>query len=305
MAFLDNDGDIILDVVLTDLGRERMARGDGSSTIVKWAAGDDEIDYGSYNRNHPSGSAFYDLEVMQTPILEAFTDNGASLMHRLVTYSSNRLLYGPVLKLNEVFGASTQRASAGVFYVAVDESTEQAISVVNGATVPGIILGETGQGGSYIRVDQGLDTPNRPPTISLPADLRETQYMIKVNNSYGRIVSRTSGRPARIVSVDDDNFAIYSVNLGTDPEFVSVNTVTAVSGQQTIAGPRGTIVEFSIMASDELNTSTTLFEQEGSTETVSAGSGTQDIYFIDSIIKVEGANTGFSVNVPVRFAKNQ
>ncbi len=30
MAFLDNSGDIILDAVLTDTGRYRLAKGDGS-----------------------------------------------------------------------------------------------------------------------------------------------------------------------------------------------------------------------------------------------------------------------------------
>ena len=36
MAFLDNSGDIILDAVLTDTGRFRLARGDGSFKIVKF-----------------------------------------------------------------------------------------------------------------------------------------------------------------------------------------------------------------------------------------------------------------------------
>ena len=40
MAFLDNSGDIILDAVLTDTGRFRMARGD--FRISKFALGDDE-----------------------------------------------------------------------------------------------------------------------------------------------------------------------------------------------------------------------------------------------------------------------
>ena len=74
MAFLDNSGDIILDAVLTDTGRMRMAKGDGSFKIVKFALGDDEIDYSLYNKDHSSGSAYYDLEILQTPILEAFTD---------------------------------------------------------------------------------------------------------------------------------------------------------------------------------------------------------------------------------------
>ena len=72
MAFLDNSGDIILDAVLTDLGRERLSRGDGSFRIEKFALGDDEIDYTLYDKNHPSGSAYYALEILQTPVLEAF-----------------------------------------------------------------------------------------------------------------------------------------------------------------------------------------------------------------------------------------
>jgi len=43
MAFLDNSGDIILDAVLTDTGRLRLAQGDGSFKISKFAIGDDEL----------------------------------------------------------------------------------------------------------------------------------------------------------------------------------------------------------------------------------------------------------------------
>ena len=45
MGFLDNSGDIILDVVLTDLGRMLLAKGDGSFNVTKLALSDDEIDY--------------------------------------------------------------------------------------------------------------------------------------------------------------------------------------------------------------------------------------------------------------------
>ena len=36
MGFLQNDGDIILDAVLTDTGRMRLAKGDGSFKISKF-----------------------------------------------------------------------------------------------------------------------------------------------------------------------------------------------------------------------------------------------------------------------------
>jgi hypothetical protein len=34
MAFLDNSGDIILDAVLTDTGRMRLAKGDGPQIVL-------------------------------------------------------------------------------------------------------------------------------------------------------------------------------------------------------------------------------------------------------------------------------
>ena len=48
MAFLDNSGDIILDAVLTEEGRKKMA--DGTFRITKFALGDDEIDYSLYSK---------------------------------------------------------------------------------------------------------------------------------------------------------------------------------------------------------------------------------------------------------------
>ena len=49
MGFQDNSGDIIFDVVLTDEGRRRLALGNFS--IVQFALGDDEINYGLYDTN--------------------------------------------------------------------------------------------------------------------------------------------------------------------------------------------------------------------------------------------------------------
>ena len=98
MGFLDNSGDIILDVVLTDHGRMLLAKGDGSFSIVKFALGDDEVDYALYDASAASGQR--DLEIMQTPILEAFTNNGSSMKSKLVSIPRNNILYMPVLKSN-------------------------------------------------------------------------------------------------------------------------------------------------------------------------------------------------------------
>ena len=53
MAFLDNSGDIILDAVLTELGRKKLAQGNGTFNITKFAVADDEIDYRLFNISNP------------------------------------------------------------------------------------------------------------------------------------------------------------------------------------------------------------------------------------------------------------
>ena len=112
MAFLDNSGDIILDAVLTDTGRARLAKGDGTFKITKFALADDEIDYSLYNSAHASGSAYYDLEIMQTPLLEAFTNNTSSMKHKLISLPRTNLLFLPELRLNTVFESGTKMVSA-------------------------------------------------------------------------------------------------------------------------------------------------------------------------------------------------
>ena len=100
MAFLDNSGDIILDAVLTDTGRLRMAQGDGSFKISKFALGDDEIDYSLYDKTNANGSAYYDLNILQSPVLEAFTNNMSSMKSKLLSIKNQELLYLPVVELN-------------------------------------------------------------------------------------------------------------------------------------------------------------------------------------------------------------
>lgn len=311
MAFLDNSGDIILDAVLTDAGRARLAKGDGSFRIVKFALGDDEIDYSIYNNAHASGSAYYDLEIMQTPVLEAFTNNTSVMKHRLVSLPRTNLLYLPVIRLNETKeGTATSTVQAalpaptGVFLCAVDKTTEDALFA--GATfatnTAGLIKGERpASGGGYIRADQGLDTTEISPSFTLDSDLVETQYIVRVDNRFGNICDK-DGNLASVSFIDDDNVASYYFSLGTDLNYVRENTETETLSTEVIDGPRGTYLQFKVRASLELNTSTYLFDQLGSGATTMT-IDTNNYKYIDSNIRVSGATTGYSIDIPVRFAK--
>ena len=301
MGFLDNSGDILIDFTISDLGRSRLARGDGSFKIAKFSVGDDEIDYSLYDKNHVSGSAYYDLNILQTPILEAFTDNATALKSKLISIPRTNLLFLPVVKVNETFDAATKMHSSGAFFVAVDKDTEDAISVVNGQNVQGLILGETLRGGSYIRLDQGLDTTEITPSVAIDSDLIETQWIVEIDNRLGKIASKTSGQIAKVSYIDDDNIASYFFSLGSDTEYVQENSERNSKPTETIAGPRGTILQFTIGSSLDLNTSNFLFEQLGETTTVAPNATA--VYKLDTIVRVTGATTGASIDIPVRFLK--
>ena len=301
MAFLDNSGDIILDAVLTDTGRMRLAKGDGSFKIAKFALGDDEIDYSLYDKNDPSGSAYFDLEILTSPVFEAFTDNAASMKSKLISIPRTNLLYLPLLKLNELY-PKTATHSSGAFMVAVDEDTEESVQInTDGASVDGIIPGFTLVGGTTIRVDQGLDTTEISPASTIDSQLLETQYIIEIDNRLGKIVNYRNGNTAQVSYIDDDNVASYYFSLGQDQDYVRENTVkeTSTGTKEVIAGPRGTIIQFGIGASLETNTSDFLFTQLGGTTLLEGTS----VYYIDSIVRVYGATTGYRIDVPVRFVK--
>lgn len=84
MGYLNNSV-ITVDAILTDKGRELLARGDGSFKITQFALSDDEIDYTLYNPTHPSGSAFYGQALEGMPLLEAFPEATQNLRYKLVT----------------------------------------------------------------------------------------------------------------------------------------------------------------------------------------------------------------------------
>ena len=84
MGYLNNSI-VTIDAILTNKGRELLARGDGSFKITQFALADDEIDYTLYNPTHPSGSAFYGQALENMPLLEAFPETTQNLKYKLTT----------------------------------------------------------------------------------------------------------------------------------------------------------------------------------------------------------------------------
>jgi hypothetical protein len=84
MGYLNNQV-VTVDAILTNKGRELLAKNDGSFRITQFALSDDEIDYTLYNPTHPSGSAFYGEAIQNMPLLEAFPIETQIMKYKLAT----------------------------------------------------------------------------------------------------------------------------------------------------------------------------------------------------------------------------
>jgi hypothetical protein len=299
MAFLDNSGDIILDAVLTDTGRMRLAKGDGSFNITKFALGDDEINYGLYDKNHVSGSAYYDIEILQTPVLEAFTNNTSTMKSKLLSISRTNLLYLPVIRRNTAQGIANN-SSNNILSLMVDQSTSEDVNLLASTGSIGINGYQLNYSSNSIVFDQGIESNalGSGDTQTLDADLVETQYIVEMDNRFGYLADGQGGQ-ATPSFIDDDNIASYYLSTTTNTEYFG-DSGTNMSGD-VIAGPRGTRIQFLVGPSSDLASSTYLFTQLGSTSTLNGVS----VYQIDSTIRITGATTGFKVDIPLRYVKKQ
>lgn len=79
MGFLDSSSSIVT-AILTRKGRELIAKNDGSFRIVKFAFGDDEVNYQLYNV-----AAQNDTDILNLPVLEPSSNESTALRYRLVT----------------------------------------------------------------------------------------------------------------------------------------------------------------------------------------------------------------------------
>lgn len=89
---------IVLDAVLTDVGRQFLARNDGSFSISKFALADDEVNYNiiaKYGR-----TVGREKIEKNTPIFEALTNQQHAQKYRLVSVSNPNLLRLPTMSLS-------------------------------------------------------------------------------------------------------------------------------------------------------------------------------------------------------------
>jgi len=339
MAFLDNSGDIVLDAVLTDLGRKRMA--EGNFRITQFALGDDEIDYRIYNKNHPSGSAYYDLQILQTPVLEAFASTNANINYGLVSFNGNlNLLYMPTMKVWDktiaVNGTNVQRTSGSVYYVVVNQTTADAVlSAMNsdyGEDAGINYYQQPGQGDTAIYVETGIDSINADPPRTTGRNnkqkylsdqhLLDNNLDVSIDQRFLTVVAGAakgtwlyppSGDPTIEVKIGEGSRPgqnrIGISNYGT----AVVSTITTqISARKDgssdpdnysmINGPSGVIAPLLFNVHPELIDSQAKYALYGKTGQDLFGDGNTYDY-IDTIVYVVGKTSGVTAHIPVRVVR--
>lgn len=159
IGFLDSTtNNIILDAVLTDVGRQFLSRNDGSFNIHKYALGDDEVNYSTIQKY--GRTVGKEKIEKNTPIFEGLTNQSHSQKYRLVSISNPNLLRLPTLNLS---GDSN-----------VDGSSNT------------VTLGRNQQKTSTITIEQTIVNES-----SIDVELRDQAFMVEVPNQLVNILRRT------------------------------------------------------------------------------------------------------------------
>ena len=341
MGFLDNSGDIILDAVLTDVGRKRMA--EGEFKIVKFALGDDEIDYSLYNANHPSGSAYYDLEILQSPVMEAATKQASSIKYGLLSITRTDLVYMPVLELNQKSGIDSVLKHNNIILLAANKATYNTLAKDAAIGASKVLEPDTLTPASKVIVESGINSADRQPTrenrdnMVVSTNLLDLQFSVKFDNRFVSSLISVQPRQDQSFANNTDGSRNITLTAFARKKAVSAtqfmdNYVTAIadgledlvlqyttesSGDATgtnlsqLGGPRGGMTAMSFAPSTEINAQGTaspsyytLYGRTGvAAATLGFTSGTYD--YIDTTIYVQGLTTGASIQLPVRIVRQQ
>tara|TARA_B100000131_G_scaffold320384_1_gene368390 strand:- start:427 stop:1416 length:990 start_codon:yes stop_codon:yes gene_type:complete len=323
-TFLDNSGDIILDAVLTKIGRKKLSQ--GNFKIVKYAMGDDEINYALYDKNNVSGSAYYDLEILQTPILQGCTSDTAELRFKLVTNTNNNLLYMPVLKQNTKISTETVFLHNGVLLVAVNEQTKEKLNTAIGKDSCVESMSTTGR---MLCIESGLDTTslianaaNR--SLLTSQNMMDNRYRVEVDTRFisnvfgprgGKFTNTYNSSTTTFSSLQNvqagsnvsgmANYASFSVGSVANTVYYYATSTKADTTLSAIAGPRGTItkINFGVVPGLRARSSASrspLWSTHGKINDTLAG---LTIDRLDTIVYIVGHSSGASLQVPLRLVR--
>lgn len=196
MGFIQNDtNNIILDAVLTDTGRHFLSRNDGSFSIVKFAVGDDEVDYGiitKYGR-----TVGKEKIEKNTPVFEALTNAAYAQKYRCISVSNPNLIRLPRLELT----------GEGV------DSTSRVITIGNTTTKSRqIVINQT------ISNEQTIDV-----------ELRDQAFIVQVSNQFLQVLGSAPD------NIDGQQRATYILSRDSGENSLGGSRLTLTLGTKAIS----------------------------------------------------------------------
>ena len=329
-SFLDNSGDIIVYATLTAVGRARATGGTGLGTqIVKFCVFDDEIDYALYDKNNASGSAYADLEIMQTPIMQPQSMMTPIGRYGLTTRGNMNTLYMVQAKVNELLPQQCVKPWQGIYYLAVnDGTTGPAIAQIIGDSY---VLQSGLQNGLGIVIETGIDDETAGPgdeqtkqrdiisqglmgsnlrvrmNTSLLAQVlgpaRGSYFNNNGGNGRGQINLPLSPTTAGVAtSAGNSNFGTATVKVINNQMIYRQDDNEAVTANSVIASARAGVVKLNFNTRQLTDTH---YAERGrtsvtATELFGAGSGT--FRTIDTMVHLEWSN-GATLELPLRIIK--
>lgn len=222
MGFNDNSSDFFIDVVLTDHGREMLAKNDGSFSISRFRLGDDEIDY--RNWNELTGSDSKDQKILDTPIFEAFTNETIALRNPLITIKNASLQYLPEMVSNPSSVSLKERtdSTGGGVDITVSQQTTQAQAIIPAEIVDFNYI---------VKVDNDLLYINNEVPISI-TPFGTAHYIIPAAS--GRQTAANGTQCVFTLRVQTLSTALFDILAGataTQPR--TINATIRVEGQQS------------------------------------------------------------------------
>ena len=199
MGFLDHStNNIIVDAVLTDVGRKILAQFDDTFSITDFALGDDEIDYGIITKY---GRTIGQEKIEKnTPVMEALTRSNLGLKYRLVSIADEYVTHFPLLELNS--GGSNYNLTTGI-----------------------VTLTQIG-GGNEVANLQFLLSPTN--TTVIPSALKDSSFLVEVSNIFLSITNNSGGTSP--IMINTDNTSVYSLGASADGNNMSLSFSINLTG---------------------------------------------------------------------------
>jgi hypothetical protein len=237
MGFLEHDtNNIILDAVLTDLGRQFLSRNDGSFSIVKFALSDDEIDY-TLIKKYGRTVGKEKIE-KNTPVFEALTNANQAQKFRLTSVSIPTLIRLPVIALGGNFDSDTSKLTLGT----ASENTAKSVVFTQSITSDSVVPPEL--------IDQVF-------TLSLPHLFVEIQNAVPDNIDINNVATYRLRRDATLGTTNNSSLSCTlgirsSVSTSLFNTYSVKGSSTQIRGFGKIVGMQsGSSQEFEIVINKE------------------------------------------------------